>query len=55
MDEIKLMKGGRKVAFKKVPNHFAVRLRQGQATTEAALAASTNRLRAEASYRRSSQ
>lgn len=50
MDEIKLKRGGREVTFKKVPDQFAVRLKQGRATDEAALAAATGRPRADVSH-----
>jgi len=40
MDEIKLKRGGREITLKKMPTHFAVRLRQGRARDERALAAS---------------
>lgn len=45
MDEITLKRGDREIRFKKVPDHFAVRLKQGRATDEAALAAATGRPR----------
>jgi len=40
MNEIKLKRGGRDVTFKKLPTHFAVRLKQGKASNEGLLAAS---------------
>ncbi|MEK6676704.1 MAG: S8 family serine peptidase [Planctomycetota bacterium] len=40
MNEIKMKRGGRDVRFRKVDTHFAVRLRQGRARDERALAAS---------------
>ena len=39
MNEIKLKGGGRDVTFRKVPTHFAVRLRQGRAKDERELEA----------------
>ena len=39
MDEIKLKRGGREVTFRKVPTHFAVRLKQGRAKDERELVA----------------
>jgi subtilisin family serine protease len=39
MDEIKLMRGGREVTFTKMPEHFAVRLKQGRARDAAGLEA----------------
>lgn len=50
MDEIKLKRGDREVTFKKVPDHFAVRLKQGRATDVTALAASTGQSRAEVTH-----
>lgn len=50
MEEIKLKRGGREITFKKVPDHFAVRLKQGRATSEAALTASTGRPRTEVDH-----
>jgi subtilisin-like proprotein convertase family protein len=50
MDEIKLKRGDREVTFKKVPDHFAVSLKQDRATDEAALAASTGRPRAKVTH-----
>ncbi|GGY07078.1 hypothetical protein GCM10007160_38220 [Litchfieldella qijiaojingensis] len=37
MDEIKLKRGSRDVIFRKLPHHFAVRLKQGKASSDAAL------------------
>ena len=50
MDEITLKRGGREVTFRKVPDRFAVRLKQGRASSEAALAAATGRPRAEVDH-----
>jgi subtilisin family serine protease len=50
MDEIKLKRGDREVTFKKVPDQFAVRLKQGRATDEAALTAATGRPRAKVTH-----
>jgi subtilisin family serine protease len=43
MDEIQLKRGNREVTFSKIPDTFAVRLKQGRATNEAALEASLGR------------
>ena len=40
MNEISLRRGRREVTFKKMPKYFAVRLKQGRATSEASLEAS---------------
>ena len=50
MDEIKLRRGGREVTFKKLPDRFAVRLKQGRAVDEATLAASVGRPRADVTH-----
>ena len=50
MDEIKLRRGRREVTFKKVPDRFAVRLKQGRAVDEATLAASVGRPRADVTH-----
>lgn len=42
--------GSRKVTFKKVPDHFAARLKQGRATDEAVLAAATGWPRAKLAH-----
>jgi len=47
MDEIKLKRGRREVTFKKVPDYFAVRLKQGKAANERALEASLGRPKTE--------
>lgn len=47
MDEIKLKRGRREVTFKKVPDKFAVRLKQARATDEMALEASCGRPKTE--------
>lgn len=47
MDEIKLKRGGVEVTFKKVPDYFAIRLRQGKASDEMALEASCSRPKTE--------
>lgn len=47
MDEIKLKRGRREVTLKKLPTHFAVRLKQGRATDEKALEASLGRPKTE--------
>ncbi len=43
MDEVKIQRGGHEVTFKKLPDRFAVRLKQGRATSEAALESSLGR------------
>lgn len=50
MDEIKLKRGDREVTFKKVPDRFAVRLKQGRAIDEATLEAATGRPRAKVAH-----
>lgn len=50
MDEITLKRGDREITFKKVPDRFAVRLKQGRATDEAALVAATGRPRADVAH-----
>ena len=50
MQEITIRRGDQKVTFKKMPEHFAVRLKQGRATDEAALAASTGPPRAKVAH-----
>ena len=47
MDEIKLKRGRREVTFKKLPDRFAVRLKQGKATDERALEVSLGRPKTE--------
>jgi hypothetical protein len=47
MEEIKLKRGGVEVTFKKVPESFAVRLKQGKASDEMALEASVGRPKTE--------
>lgn len=47
MDEIKLKRGRVEVTFKKVPEYFAVRLKQGKASDEMALEASCGRPKTE--------
>jgi len=47
MEEIKLKRGGVEVTFKKLPEYFAVRLRQGKASDEMALEASCGRPKTE--------
>ncbi len=46
MEEIKIKRGGREVSFKKVDNAFAVRLKQGKATSEEALESTVGRSKA---------
>jgi subtilisin family serine protease len=50
MDEIELQRGGRKVTFKKLPDRFAMRLTQGRATSEGALAAALGTPETEVTY-----
>lgn len=47
MNEIKLKRGTREVTFKKLPEYFAVRLKQGRAADEVALEAACGRPKAE--------
>lgn len=49
-DEITLLRGGKKITFKKVPDAFAVRLKQGRAENEAALSAAAARVEADVTH-----
>ncbi len=50
MDRIKLKRGRKEVTFKKLPAHFAVRLKQGKASDEMALESSCGRLKKEVKH-----
>ncbi len=47
MNEIKLKRGNRQVTFKKLPEYFALRLKQGKASDETALEAACGKPKAE--------
>lgn len=50
MDKIKLKRGRKEVTFKKLPGHFAVRLKQGKASDEMALESSCGRPKKEVKH-----
>lgn len=50
MDEIRLKRGTEEVTFKKLPEHFAVRMKEGRADSERALEASVGSQAAETRY-----
>jgi len=50
MEEIKLKRGQRVVTYKKLPNYFAVRLKQGKAVSETALESACGRPKADVKH-----